>query len=126
MNRLNYIDCKDVVELITTNKENKKYIIFDVRGSDVGDKIIHTAINIPSPNFIQTAPSIASLYKNYDYIIIHCMMSQTRGPMCASTLNECFKQEKLKDSSVSILILRGGFERFYNSYGERSELFDSI
>ena len=126
MNRLGYIDCKEVVELITTNEQQKKFIIIDVRGTDVGNLIIHKAINIPSFNFFQTAPSLAALYKDYDYIIVHCMMSQSRGPMCASSLNECFQSEKLKDSTVQIRILRGGFERFYNNYGERKELFDSI
>ena len=126
MNRLSYIDCKDVVELITTNVNQKKFIIFDVRGSDVGNLIIHKAVNIPAFHFIQTAPSLASMYKDYDYIIIHCMMSHSRGPMCASTLNDCYQNEKYKDSKVEIKIMRGGFERFYNNYGERRELFDSI
>ena len=126
MDRLSYIDCKDVVELITTNVHQKKFIIIDVRGSDVGDLIIHKAINIPSYNFFQTAHSLASLYKDYDYVIIHCMMSQSRGPTCASCLNECFKNEQLKNAPVQIKILRGGFERFYNNYGERKELFDTV
>ena len=126
MNKIDYIDCKDVVELITTNTQQLKFIIFDVRGSDVGDLIIHKAINIPSPNFLQTASSIAAMYKDYDMIIVHCMMSQTRGPTCASKLYECLMSEKYKDSKAVVRILRGGFERFYNNYGERKELFDTI
>ncbi|EAL48077.1 hypothetical protein EHI8A_196470 [Entamoeba histolytica HM-1:IMSS-B] len=124
--RLDYINCKDVVELITSNSNKKRFIIIDVRGNDVGDLVIHTAINIPSPNFKETATSLASIYKDYDLIIIHCMMSQTRGPTCAMILNECFKKEKYKESHVQIRILRGGFERFYSEYGERRELFDVV
>ena len=97
MSKLSYITCEEVVELITTNANQKKFVIIDVRGSDVGDLIIHTAINIPSPNIRNTAPSLIALYKDYDYIIVHCMMSQSRGPTCASLLHECLMNEKYKE-----------------------------
>ncbi|KAL7714456.1 Rhodanese domain-containing protein [Entamoeba marina] len=125
-NRIDYINSSDVVELITTNKQHLKYLIIDVRTSDIDDLVIHTAINIPYNNFRSTANSIASMYQFYDLIIIYCMHSQTRGPASATILNNEFIKSKYQDSLTQIKILRKGFHGFYNDYWERKELFDIV
>lgn len=125
MSSLGYISAEEVVELLTRNKSNLKYQIVDVRAGDVGDLMIHGAVNIPVAEFRNCVDELAKGYESYDLVIIHCMMSQTRGPMCASLLYDHISRD-YPQSSVQVRVLQGGFERFYNEYCERGELFDTV
>ena len=124
--RISYISPKDVRELIEHNTEQKKFIIIDVRGSDVEGLIIHGAINIPCNNFIDSVSGIVGMYHTYDYIIVHCGQSQNRGPHCAYVLNNAFENSNHKDSKTEIKILTGGFNAFYNNFMEFDNLFDKV
>ncbi|ELP94446.1 hypothetical protein EIN_047390 [Entamoeba invadens IP1] len=123
--RLGYIKPEDVFELVTENKAKKKFLIIDVRGNDLGDKVIKSAISIPSYNFRDTADSLASMYSSYDLVIVHCMMSHSRGPSCAYMLNFAFQNPKYKDSKTEIKVLSGGFEKFYDMYFDK-DVFDTV
>ncbi|EDR29854.1 hypothetical protein EDI_298610 [Entamoeba dispar SAW760] len=124
-NSTNYINDEQLIQLMKDDKI--KLQIFDVRSSDVGSCVIHGAINYRVNEFIKKIPQILEKYHDYNYIVVHCMRSQQRGPKCARALKEAFITSKyFSTSNVSIVILAGGFSNFFNKHFQEEDLFDSI
>jgi Cdc25 family phosphatase len=85
-----------------------KLAIIDVRSTDFPGGHIPTATNIPcgedweSDEFVD---EILSKFADEDLIVCHCMLSQQRGPYCASRLNERIKNlDKDKKPQMCVLI----------------------
>ena len=126
-----YMKPETLKDLLITNE--KKIQVIDVRGRDFTEFgcCIKGAVNIRTSDFIKKKmPEILEKYHSLDYIVIHCMRSQQRGPKCAKNLKAHFIYSKFfATSSVEIVILEGGFGRFYNKYyftEERELLFDEL
>ena len=124
--RLDQITPEAVAELLTTNAHHRTFAIIDVRDADLGELVIHKAVNIPARNFRATAPSLVSMFHAYDLIVVHCMYSQTRGPMCAQCLAQAFDASPFKDSTTTVAVLRGGFCAFYSAFFDKPALFDAV
>lgn len=129
--QVDYIKPETLSEMIIANE--KKIQVIDVRGRDFGEFgcCIKNAINIKTSVFIkEKTQEILEKYHSYDYIVIHCMRSQQRGPKCAKHLKSSFIYSKYyATSSVEIVILEGGFGRFYNKFyftPQKDLLFDEI
>ncbi|KAL7717379.1 Rhodanese domain-containing protein [Entamoeba marina] len=123
--QVEYVDDEQLISWIK-DKVTKIQII-DVRGSDVNGLVIHGAINYPVSVFKESIDQILDKYHSYDYIIVHCMRSQQRGPRCAEFLKRRFYSSKYyATSNVQIVILEGGFGRFYNKHFNEPELFDEV
>ena len=122
---LDYISGDDLIKMMKEN--TKKFQIIDVRGRDIGDLMIKGAINIPRKTFEKDVDKIIETYANYDYVVIHCMRSQQRGPACARLMKQYFTISKyFATSHLKIVVLEGGFGRFYNKHFQESELFQEI
>ncbi|EDS89700.1 hypothetical protein EHI8A_055020 [Entamoeba histolytica HM-1:IMSS-B] len=122
---VDYINDEQLIQLM--KDEKIKLQIFDVRSSDVGTCVIHGAINYRVTELMKKIPQILEKYHNYNYIVVHCMRSQQRGPKCARALKEAFITSKyFSTSNVSIVILAGGFSNFFNKHFQEEDLFDSI
>jgi len=121
-------------------KAGVKTVVIDVRGSDYHEGHIPGAINIPSTEFEAKLDHTLTTHQHVDTIVMHCMLSQVRGPTCASMLSKHMKtkaknasstespasssSEENKSSSSAVkfprlCILRGGFDGWVRwSYGK--------
>lgn len=84
----------DLIGYIDDDKMND-YIVIDVRDPnlDYPGGHITGAINIYHEDFIKKLPELVDEYNMKSKIIIHCMYSQSRGPMCCK--NYCLAIESL-------------------------------
>ena len=88
---VDYISPETLSEMIINNE--KKIQVIDVRGRDFTEFgcCIKNAVNIKTSDFIKKrTPEILEKYHMNDYIVIHCMRSQQRGPKCAKHLKSAF------------------------------------
>lgn len=53
-------------------------------------------------------------------VILHCMLSQQRGPRCAARLAQRLADRGLQQPAV--LVMSGGWQRFSRMYGDNPEL----
>ncbi|ELP94917.1 hypothetical protein EIN_250110 [Entamoeba invadens IP1] len=121
-----YMDDETLIHLMKDGKT--KIQIIDVRGSDLSDRMIRGAINIPNRDgyFVSKIPEILETYHTYDYIVVHCMRSVVRGPSCARKLKEKFVLSKyFATSNLKIVILSGGMKGFVLKHKEK-EFYDYI
>jgi Cdc25 family phosphatase len=61
--------------------------------------------------------------KGKSQVIVHCMLSQKRGPMCASKLLERLQERGIVAPDVTVMA--GGWERFASVYGGNQELIEA-
>lgn len=55
-------------------------------------------------------------------VVVHCMLSQQRGPRCAARLAQRMQERGLQQPSV--LVMSGGWSRFDRMYGDNAELVE--
>lgn len=56
-------------------------------------------------------------------VIMHCMLSQKRGPRCAAVLAQKLEQLQAEGKiTPDVIILKGGWDRFGRLYGSNTEL----
>ena len=119
---------------------NSRVAILDVRDDDFPPTKIVGASNIPSEEWGDDGmidSLIDKLVKNekVKMIVLHCMMSQVRGPFCAQRLaarlsctssaqdNNTTEMEDgtPRGETVQVRVLRGGFQIFNAKYGDSNE-----
>mmetsp|Transcript_11345 Transcript_11345/g.30575 ORF Transcript_11345/g.30575 Transcript_11345/m.30575 type:complete len:143 (-) Transcript_11345:35-463(-) len=93
--------------------ENGTLCVVDVRDSDFEGGHIRGAVNLPSIK-LQGSPDaldafVASL-AGKSALVVHCMLSQVRGPASARLIRAALKQ--CKHPAPRVYILRDGFEGF--------------
>ena len=95
-------------------KDNKKYMIIDVRDSDYGPRKIIGSINIPKYKLIDEDKdnkiiiSLIEKAKDIENIIFHCRYSMSRGPMSADYYFKFRKDNYSNYPKQSVLVLKGG------------------
>ena len=119
------ISARKVRELLAGSL--KKFVIFDVRDYDFTGGHLRGAVNIPLNTFVNAVDDLVTQYQPYDYVIFHCMLSQSRGPSAASIfqkrLDALYGNEA---DNVRVRVLSGGFQGWIATYGsEFVEDFDS-
>lgn len=104
------------------------FAVVDVRESDFVGGHIKGCWNYPAGNFQYTLGELQRriVENNITNVVFHCALSQVRGPLSAlkflrsvDDVDERMK-EKLKD--VNVWVLRGGFTRWQEEYGEDEEV----
>ncbi|GAV30564.1 hypothetical protein PMKS-004078 [Pichia membranifaciens] len=115
--------------------------VIDVRDSDyVGGHIINS-LHIESNKFKneKSAETLSNLLKKLrengqETVVFHCMLSQQRGPSSAMRfsryLNERINASNDEDElafieNIKIYVLRGGFGRWQQEYGEDPQLTEN-
>lgn len=92
-------------------------VIIDVRDDDFEGGHIPGAVNVPSADFAVRAPQLVDKYRHHSTVVFHCMLSQLRGPTCASVFAQLLALDE--DAKAQVYVLGGGFRgwlsRFYES-----------
>ena len=61
--------------------------------------------------------------KGKSKVIVHCMLSQQRGPLCAGKLLERLQERGIVGPEVKVMA--GGWDRFSTLYGTSEELVEA-
>jgi len=78
------------------------------------------AVNAPSEFFREELDAlIAEQVQGKHKVVVHCMLSQQRGPRCATLLADRLHQLGLPQS---VLVMRGGFRTFSAMYKDDASL----
>jgi len=93
--------------------ERSKVVILDVRDSDFAGGNIRGAVNVPSEDFRARLPEISRRYGATETVVVHCMMSQVRGPTCAKMLKH---QLEMDGCQARVMVLEGGFTSFQRTH----------
>ncbi len=82
-----YIETGDLASML--RNKDKSFAVLDVRGDDFKEGHIPSAIQISSEKWDDDSvlDEIISKHSDKKMVIIHCMMSQVRGPKCANKLH---------------------------------------
>lgn len=101
-------------EVLHKELENVEYTIIDVRDYDFDGKVIKGAHHVPFDGLgLSTTSEIKSkivdLVHNKSVVVVHCALSQVRGPKSARIFKEAMPH-------VNFVILRGGYEDYSLQY----------
>lgn len=113
---VNFIDRRTLASLLITTKGlDRTFAVIDVRDADFEGGHIEGAINVPSETFAtQLGRLLAEELHDKDEVIVHCMMSQQRGPYCANLLVHEIQKKGLPGPKVRVL--KGGFNGWVTEF----------
>eukprot|EP00884_Botryococcus_braunii_P012906 jgi/Botrbrau1/21616/Bobra.43_1s0020.1 len=122
--RVTYIDATNLKDLIDGGQDWKeKAIIIDVRDEEFAKGHILGATNIPVDTFQdddEVDKVIEHHLKSKDLAIVHCQLSQQRGPFAAKRLASRLQAAGV--DQLQVQVLQGGFERWSQIYGDDPKL----
>jgi Cdc25 family phosphatase len=84
---------------------------------------IKGAINMEAEHFAEDAAVdqlIDTALAGKTRVVLHCMLSQQRGPRCAARLAQRLQDRGLQQPAV--LVMSGGWQKFSRLYGDNSAL----
>ncbi|KPI90108.1 hypothetical protein ABL78_0753 [Leptomonas seymouri] len=114
-----YIDPDELVELLDRPGSFHKVVVIDCRDEDRGNGFIANSIHAPTLSY--TTKMYEQLAKQLfeekkEIAVFHCAQSQVRGPKGA---NRFAMAQKANGYPLPVVyVLRGGFDEFYDMYGE--------
>ena len=101
-------------ELLHEELNNPVYAIIDVRDYDFDGKAIKGAYHVPFDEIshcttAEIKSKIERIVKVKSVIVVHCALSQVRGPKSARIFKEAMPD-------INFVILRGGYEQYSDEY----------
>lgn len=84
---------------------------------------IKGAINMEAEHFAEDAAVdqlIDTALAGKTRVVLHCMLSQQRGPRCAARLAQRLQDRGLQEPAV--LVMNGGWQKFSRMYGDNADL----
>lgn len=124
MGDVRYIEAPELASILKgPGRSNVKVI--DVRDEDFGEGgHIKGAVNVTSERFSNPA-GVQQVIRDHcggdvDTVVVHCALSQVRGPKCAQRLAEGLQADG--QLGPSVLVLKRGFNGFGALYKNDKEL----
>ncbi|GBF98270.1 hypothetical protein Rsub_10933 [Raphidocelis subcapitata] len=103
----------EVVKQILDGPLAASTVVVDVRDDDFADGHIPGAVNWVVDNFNDDA-GIDELVETHlegkERVVVHCMLSQQRGPFAARRL--AMRLQQLGRPLPNVLVMQGGFQRW--------------
>lgn len=143
---LTYITREDLASTLSTTplSDSSSIAVIDVRDSDHIGGHIRGSTWVPSSTLDYKTPELVRNLRDKDTVVFHCVLSQQRGPGAAlrylrekervdglekkasaegngeEGVGESAKEGESKKQKV--LVLRGGFEKWQETYGSDAKL----
>lgn len=120
-----YVEPSVVAELVRGPMRDEVAVV-DVRDDDFAGGHIKGAINVESDQFGDDAAVdwlIDRHLAGKSRVVVHCMLSQQRGPRCAARLSQRLADRGL--AAPAVLVMSGGFRRFAHIYGGDPNLVEA-
>ncbi|KAK9814822.1 hypothetical protein WJX72_012047 [[Myrmecia] bisecta] len=120
---LSYISAGDLVTVLQ-GPDKAKTLVVDVRDDDFEGGHIKGALNVPSGDFeAGIAPVVKNQLSGVETVVVHCALSQIRGPKCAVKLNNILDEAGLANRP-QVKVLSKGFNGFQEAYGHSAEFVE--
>ncbi|KAJ1969282.1 Cdc25 phosphatase Ibp1 [Dispira parvispora] len=117
-----YIEPEELAALLQdpTKKAKQDYLVIDVRSDDYPGGHIPNGVNIPAGQFRDYTNYLLTNYAQVPVIVVHCALSQVRGPKVARILREALASHNaaqgLTPAPSQVRVLRGGITRWIYHY----------
>lgn len=111
-----FINAKELSEWLLTGPVDQLAIL-DVRDDDYHGGHITSAAHCPSSTFNLRLAEFAEMYGDKELVVVHCMLSQVRGPECAIKLSNAMKEKRAR-----VVVLTDGFQGWLASFRGDSRL----
>jgi Cdc25 family phosphatase len=101
------------VKALLRGPNNDRVCVIDVRDADFEGGHIRGAVNVVAETFednVLVDRVVSRFCRGMDIVIVHCYLSQQRGPYCAQRLAE--RLEAQGCSEPEICVMAGGWKRF--------------
>lgn len=105
----------------------KTLAVVDVRDEDYIGGHIKGAVNVPSTAFHISLPTLTDnlTTQNKEKVVFHCMLSQQRGPSCASAYVRHIAGTPAAQTQ-EVYVLRNGFSGWAREYGKDSSVTEGF
>ncbi|RNF10950.1 As/Sb Reductase [Trypanosoma rangeli] len=119
-----YMDPSELVALLDDGERCASVAVIDCRDDDRAEGFIVGSVHFPSSSQLERRihELAASLEEEGRTVIVfHCSFSQVRGPRAANRFAAALREKAI--CTLSVYVLRGGWNYFYAVYGvSRPEL----
>lgn len=82
---------------------------------------IRGSLNVPYCTLHKSLPELIKISSNFMSIVFHCHFSARRGPSAAQLF-----EDSMGIASIEVLVLRGGFEKWFRLYSKHEELYELL
>mmetsp|Transcript_13861 Transcript_13861/g.24286 ORF Transcript_13861/g.24286 Transcript_13861/m.24286 type:complete len:145 (-) Transcript_13861:456-890(-) len=107
--------------------ESSKTLVLDVRDEGFEEGHVSGAVNVASAEFTQPGAAEAFQEKHLkpeagvQRVVVHCMLSQIRGPRCANHLAALFTRQAAASVGAGapvpeVIVLSGGWAQWSHEY----------
>ncbi|KAI5475921.1 hypothetical protein MNV49_000694 [Pseudohyphozyma bogoriensis] len=124
--RVSVEEVKTLLEKREEGGAGQEFLIVDSRRTDFETGFIRTAINLPAHSFYPLLPSILPILLRYSLLIFHCQNSINRGPRVAGWVQDALDARGVKEEECRVVVMRGGFAGWWETFGEEEEWTVSI
>ena len=121
---ISYLQPDALVELLKDPHRQCSVVVLDVRDDDFEGGHVRGCINIPAYDF--RGEAIDRFIENHlcdcvEMCVVHCYLSQQRGPLCARRLAERLLQLE-RGGKPQVRVLAHGWRRFGILYGDDAQV----
>ena len=82
---------------------------------------IRGSVNVPYCNLHKSLAELIKISAPFTSIVFHCHFSARRGPSAAQ-----FFEDSKAESEIEVLVLRGGFEKWFRLYNKQPDLYEPL
>ncbi|KAK9813819.1 hypothetical protein WJX73_000077 [Symbiochloris irregularis] len=107
-----YIQPSELLQLLQGSRRSELLVV-DVRDEEVLEEG-------GAAELARQLPAEAKL------VVLHCQLSQIRGPKCANRLLQYMRSSAPDRGWPEVKVLSRGYEGFAEVYGDRPELFEGL
>jgi Cdc25 family phosphatase len=126
--RVKFLQPAEVKCLITDPQIADTVVVLDVRDDDFSDGHIKRCVNIPCYELCSSGTRTMDDFieahcdrSKTSMVIVHCYLSQQRGPMAAARLAERLRQLD-REGRPEVCVMAHGWRRFKQLFGDDPEL----
>ncbi|KAK9813818.1 hypothetical protein WJX73_000077 [Symbiochloris irregularis] len=123
-----YIQPSELLQLLQGSRRSELLVV-DVRDEDYQGGHIAGSVHVPSQEVLEeggAAELARQLPAEAKLVVLHCQLSQIRGPKCANRLLQYMRSSAPDRGWPEVKVLSRGYEGFAEVYGDRPELFEGL
>lgn len=124
MASLSYMQPEFLVDMLRDPERCKRVVVLDVRDEDFAGGHVRGCVNIPCIDFRgDTLDEFIHkhLHDGVEMCVVHCFLSQQRGPTCAQRLAQRLLQLE-RGGKPQVRILAQGWRKFNRLYRQDSDV----
>lgn len=117
MRPIGYLSAPELATLLSQPDAAAAVRVVDVRDSDYEGGHIRGCTHVPAHQFLANVGAYAARWRNDQRVVFHCMLSQVRGPKCATRLAATLADGP--PGGPDVFVLDGGWSAFVSGPARR-------